>query len=725
MQKFTSKITKKVVIIFSVVILSSFTLINFVFDKNDVIMGLLYDSLREAHYAPPKLDDTFSEKVFDLYINTPFNKQFLLQEDIDALGKFRHDIDDQIAGQRHELYTATQAIVNKRVTEKEGWSTEILSKPFDYTVEEEYETDYKKMTYAKSNEDLKNEWRKMLKYRVLYRLDDMLIKAEKKDSVGNVKNTAKTNHGSKQSTTTEPLINSLVLEGITKGVLFDSLEADARKKVLKEQDDWFKRLNKITSRDRFSEFANAVTGVFDPHTQYFAPREKKKFYENMSGQFEGIGAKLQQKDGVLKVSEIIVGSPSYKQGELKEGDDIVKVAQGNGDPVDITNMDMEDAIELIKGRKGTEVRLTIKRSSDNTTKVIPIVRDVIELDDTFPRTAIIDNKEKLGYIYLPTFYTDFTRNGARHCSQDMRKEIEKLKKQNIKGLIIDLRNNGGGSLQEAVDMAGLFFPKGPVVQIKGKVNVPLNVMEDRNPDVAWDGPLTVLINHNSASASEIVAAAIQDYKRGVVIGTTSFGKGTVQSVLSLDDYLLKQFDSIKPIGSVKMTQQKFYRITGGATQLKGVTPDIILPDPYAFIELGEKEYENHMPWDEISRANYTEFSAINYPKVIKNSHKRVTASSQFNLIELQAKEVKLKKDDTKYNLKLTTFREEQKQLREQNKKYEDLNKEMKGFNANILDEEKTRLANDTVRLNREKKWAQSVSKDIYIREAADVLNDMR
>jgi carboxyl-terminal processing protease len=307
----------------------------------------------------------------------------------------------------------------------------------------------------------------------------------------------------------------------------------------------------------------------------------------------------------------------------------------------------------------------------------------------------------------------------------MRKEIEKLKKQDIKGLIVDLRNNGGGSLQEAVDMAGLFFPKGPVVQIKGKVNVPLNVMEDRNPDVVWDGPLTVLINHNSASASEIVAAAIQDYKRGVVIGTTSFGKGTVQSVLSLDDYLLKQFDTLKPIGSVKITQQKFYRINGGATQLKGVTPDILLPDPYEFLELGEKEYDNHLPWDEISRANYTEFNTINYPKIIKNSHKRVTASSQFNLIELQAKEVKLKKDDTKYNLKLSTFREEQKQLRDQNKKYEDLHKEVKGFNANLLEEDKTRLANDTIRLNRDKKWVQSVSKDIYIHEAADVLNDMR
>lgn len=722
MLKSPIKLTKKLLILVSVVVLSSFTLLKFVFDKNDVIVGLLFDSLKQAHYSPQKLDDAFSEKVFDLYINNGFNKQFLLQSDIDELSKYRLDIDDEIATQRHDFYTATQEIVNKRIKEKEDWSREILSQPLNYKIDEEYEADAKKMVYAKSNEELKKEWAKMLKYRVLFRLDEMLTKAEKKDSAlhASSKKVAQVNGN-------VVLPNDAPLPSIESGKLFDSLETEARRKTLKEQEDWFKRLNKITARDRFSEFANAFTGVYDPHTQYFAPKDKKKFDQGMSGQFEGIGARLSQKDGVLKVSEIIVGSPSHKQGELKQGDDILKVAQGAAEPVDITNMDMEDAIELIKGRKGTEVRLTVKKS-DNTQKVIPIIRDVIEMEETFAKSAVLENKGKLGYIYLPAFYTNFNRQDpklARYCSQDMRKEIEKLKKQNVKGLVVDLRDNGGGSLQEVVEMAGLFFPKGPVVQVKGKSNVPLNIMEDRNPDVAWDGPLTILINHNSASASEILAAAIQDYKRGVVIGTTSFGKGTVQSFLNLDDFLLKQFDTIKPIGSVKITQQKFYRINGGATQLKGVTPDIILPDPYAFIDLGEKEYDNPMPWDEITRANYTEFDIINYPKVIKNSHKRVSTSSQFGLIELQAKEVKLKKDDTKYNLNLAVFRAEQKQLRDQNKKYEDLRKEIKGFEASLLDEDKLRLASDTARLNRETKWVKNVSKDLYIYEAANVLNDMK
>lgn len=722
MQHVFSRISKKVIILLAIGTLLSFTVYKFVFDKNDIILGLLMDSLKQAHYSPKEIDDNFSEKVFDLYINTNFNKQFLLQSDIDELKTYEKKIDDEILNQKQDFYKLTQSIVSKRINEKDEWSKEILSKPFDYTTIEEYEADPKKMTYAKTNEELKENWRKMLKYRVLFRLDEYLTKYEKKDS-------ASANDKNADVRTKQPVLQGEHLkvdalpDAMPYAAVFDSLENEARKKILKEQEDWFKRLHKISARDRFSEFANAFTGVYDPHTQYFAPRDKKRFDQGMSGQFEGIGARLQQKDGVLKVSEIIVGSPSYKQGELKAGDDILKVAQGAGEPVDITNMDMEDAIELIKGKKGTEVRLTVKKS-DNSLKVIPIIRDIVEIEETFAKSALLENKNKIGYIYLPSFYTDFTRNGARHCSQDMRKEISKLKKENIKGLIVDLRDNGGGSLQEVVEMAGLFFKTGPVVQVKGRSNMPINVMEDRNPEVVWDGPLTILINHNSASASEILAAAIQDYKRGVIVGTTSFGKGTVQSFIDLDNVLIKQFDTIKPIGSVKITQQKFYRVNGGATQLKGVTPDILLPDPYAFIDSGEKEYENPMPWDEIAPATYTTFTSINYTKTLKNSSKRVAGSALFGLIEEQAKEVKLKKDDTKYTLNLEKFRAEQKQLREQNKKYEDLRKEIKGFSGVLLEEDKLRLANDTARFNRETKWSQNVAKDIYIYEASNVINDL-
>jgi carboxyl-terminal processing protease len=697
MLKRFSLISERTLLISSVLILTSFGLVRYVFDKNDVILEMLLGNLNQFHYSPLKVDDSFSEKAFDIYLRRlDYSKKFLLQSDVDGLSKYRKEIDNQLLEQKHDFYNLSLQLISKRISEKEDWSKEILSKPLNYNIDEEYETDWKKTKWSATEIVLKNEWQKMLKYQVLASLDESLHKQEtaieKKDTT-------------------------------VKQLSFDSLEVQARRKILKGNADYFKRLKRISTKDRFSDYANALTSVFDPHTEYFAPKEKKRFDQNMSGQFEGIGARLMQKDGILRVSEIIVGSPSYKQGELKAGDDILKVAQGAGEPVDITDMDMEEAIELIKGKKGTEVRLTV-RKSDNSTKIIPIIRDVIEIEETYAKSVLLENKSKIGYIYLPTFYSGSTA-GARRCAKDMRLEIEKLKKQNISGLIVDIRDNGGGYLQEVVEMAGLFFDRGPVVQVKGKNNTPLNVMEDRAPDVAWSGPLTILINGNSASASEILAAAMQDYKRGVIIGTPSFGKGTVQSFFDMDQMLLPQFDTIKPVGSVKITQQKYYRINGGATQIKGVTPDVRLPDPYEFIDRGEKELDNPMPWDEINRANYTEFNTINYPNVVKKSSIRVERNSQFALIKEQANEVKAKRDDTRYNLKLDKFRAEQKQFRDQNKKYEDLRVEIKGFKADLLDEDKLRHANDTAKAGRETRWVKNIAKDIYIFEASNVINDMK
>lgn len=685
---------KPLLIIF-VISLCSFTF--FQFGKNQILLDMLMSALNQAHYTPLKVNDEFSEKAYNLYLKRiDYNKKFLIQSDIDALSKFRRSIDDEVNTGTFEFYNLSNELIAKRIKEKASWSKELLAKPFDYTVDEEYETDGDKTKYVNSEEELKAEWKKMLKYQVLSRLDEMMTNQEKAKAKKDTVFTEKS---------------------------FDSLEVDARRKTLKANEDWFKRLNKITSKDRFAAYVNTITGLYDPHTEYFAPKDKKKFDQSMSGQFEGIGARLQQKDGFIRVSEIIVGSPSFKQGELKAGDEIHKVAQGTGEMVDVTTMEMDDAIELIKGKKGTEVRLTVKKP-DGTFKVIPIVRDVIEIDETYAKSAILNNKKKTGYIYLPMFYADFTRNGAHRCAADMKKEIEKLKKQGVEGIVIDLRDNGGGSLQEVVEMAGLFIPKGPIVQVKSKSGM-VNVMEDKNTDVTWDGPLAILLNHNSASASEILAAAIQDYKRGVIIGTQSFGKGTVQSFLDLDQYLLPQFDTMRPLGSVKITMQKFYRINGGATQLKGVMPDVVLPDPYAFIEVGEKELDYPMPWDEIAKATYDEYKAINYDKVKKGSQERVKTSSAFKLIESESKELKAKKDDSKYSLKLDKYRAEMKQLRDQNKKYDDLKVDIKDFNVELVSTDKEAMQSDTTKLNREIKWAKNIQKDNYIFEASNIVNDMK
>lgn len=701
MRKVFAKLGKKVVFIPLIIVLTSFTLVRYVFDKNEVILEILLGGLSQNHYSPVKLDDAFSEKVFDLYLKRiDGSKKFLLQSDVDEMMKSRRLIDDQVQAQNHLFYKSSVDLITKRIKEKESWYKEYLSKPLDYSKDEEFETDGEKVNYAKSIEDLKLEWQKMLKYQVLTRLDDALNRQEtaieKKDTAYKVKS-------------------------------FDSLEADARRLTIKANDNLFKYYNKLTAKDRFAIYANAITGTYDPHTEYFAPKDKKKFDQAMSGQFEGIGARLQKMpEGQLKVSEIIVGSPSFKQGELKAGDEIQKVGQGAAEPVDITNMEIDDAIELIKGKKGTEVRLTVKKPDGNI-KVIPITRDVIEMEETFAKSALLNNKSKVGYIYLPSFYTNFNRMDpslARYCSKDIRKEIEKLKKQGAKSLIIDLRDNGGGSLQEVVEMAGLFFKNGPVVQVKDRGNH-VKVMEDYNQDIAWDGPLAVMVNHGSASASEILAAALQDYKRAVIVGTPTFGKGTVQSFIDLDYYLLPQFDTIKPIGQVKVTQQKFYRINGGSTQLKGVTPDVMLPDPYALIDLGERELENPMPWDEISKANYAEFKNIPYDKIAKNTSLRLKKSEPFKLIEERSKEIKAKKDDTKVALKLEKYRAEQKHFREQNKKYEDMRKDIKDFSATILDEDLAKMKNDTTRTGRESRWVKNVAKDAYIYETSNILNDIK
>lgn len=699
MHKVTQFMKRNLLLICGLALLSSFTIYKYTFSRYQILMGILLDGLSQAHYSPVKIDDAFSEKVYTLYIKRlDFGKKFLLQSDVDQLAKYRREIDNEVNNGTFEFYKLSSELINKRIKEKQEWYKEFLSKPLTYTVDEDYETDGDKSKFSVTEVELKKEWKKMVKYQVLSRIDEALNRQEK----------------AKEKNDTAVKIR-----------IFDSIEVDARRKVLKANDDWFKRLVKFNDKERFATYLNVITNIYDPHTEYFAPKDKKKFDQGMSGQFEGIGARLQQRDGIVKISEIIVGSPSFKQGELKAGDEIHKVAQGSAEPVDITNMDIDDAIELIKGKKGTEVRLTVKKP-DGSMKVIPIVRDVIEIEETFAKSVILNNNnKKLGYIYLPSFYTDFTRSGradARKCANDMRKEIEKLKTQNIEGLIVDLRDNGGGSLQEVVEMAGLFINKGPIVQVKGK-NDMISIMEDYNPDVSWSGPLSIMVNHNSASASEILAAAMQDYKRAVIVGTPTFGKGTVQSFVNLDQFILPQFDTIKPIGEVKITMQKFYRINGGATQLKGVVPDVVLPDPYEFIETGEKEMDFPMAWDEIPKASYMPY-VLDVNKLKKASEERTKKNPTFKLIETEAKELKTKRDDTKYHLSMEKYRAEQKQWRDQNKKYEDLRKEIKGFTAELLEQDKNKLTNDTARLGRESRWAKNIAKDIYIHEASNIISGL-
>ncbi len=673
----------------------------FIFNRYQIISQLIYDSVKQNHYDPPVINDAYSEKVFNLYMKRlDYGKKFLIKSDIEQFKLYEHLSDDQWKEHSVEFFDVTYKVLMQRINIVEGWYQEILSKPLDYDKEEYYETDMEKTKYAETIHELKDEWRKMLKYQVLLKIEELKEEERKKIE--------------KDSTHT------------LKPSSFDSLEYKARQKVLKNNKNWFKRLKKLSYKDRMAAYLNTFINVYDPHTEYFPPKEKKKFDQSMSGQFEGIGARLQQKDGVIKVVEIIVGSPSYNQGELKAGDIILKVAQGDNEPVDVTDMDIDDAIELIKGPKGTEVRLTVQKP-DGTIKVIPIIRGVVEMEETFAKSFLLElDKEKYGYIYLPSFYTDFTHTGAHHCAQDVRKEIEKLKKYNIKGLILDLRDNGGGSLQEAVDLAGLFISEGPIVQARGKMNY-INIFKDKYSDIVWKGPLSVIINYSSASASEIVSAALQDYKRALIVGTNSYGKGTVQSFIDLDYYVIPNFDSIKPTGSVKITMQKFYRINGDATQLKGVEPDIKFPNVYEYNDdIGEKQLDYPMPFDKITPvSNYTTFNTIPYDKLKKIAAQNIKSNPAFKNIQKQAEEYRKRKLNTKINLQKDKFWAYQETIKKQNKEFEDNKIKFENFKLIIPEENKIKFDIDTAKAGRETRWAKNLEKDAYIYETSKLLKWMK
>lgn len=666
-------------------------------EKEEAIDQMLIQSLNAVHYSPQTVDNDFSQKVYKLYMQRlDYNKKFLIQPDVDELKKLDKQIDDDVNKGTFIFFNKSFDLINARVEEAKTYYTEILAAPFDFSNEEYIQLDAEKLSYAKDKKALKEEWRKSLKYQTLSRVVEMMNNQEK----------------AREKSDTVKLKSR------------EELEVEARKKILKNNDDYFKRLKEFDRNDRLAIYFNSIAGIYDPHTEFFAPKDKANFDIGMSGQLEGIGAQLQEKDGYIKVSNIVPGSASYKQGQLKAGDLILKVGQGAEEPVDVADMRLDDVVLLVRGKKGTEVRLTVKKP-DGSIIVIPIIRDIVVLEDSYAQSVILKGKKNIGYIKLPSFYADFSGKGGRSCSKDIKKELEKLKAENVDGVILDLRYNGGGSLPDVVDMAGLFIDRGPVCQVKQK-SAAAQVLEDRDAGVVYDGPLTVMINSNSASASEILAAAMQDYKRGVIVGTSpsSFGKGTVQRFFNLDDYLPPAYANIKPLGEVKITTQKFYRVNGGATQLKGVVPDIILPDPYYLLDQGEKEQDYPLAWDEIAPANYQPVKpAYSVDKLKENSDARVKGNSGFAILNDAAKRLKKQKDETIVSLNFDKYVADQKKYKEEAKKMDELDKEIPGIDVVALKADAF-PESDTVKVNKNKEWYKMIRKDIYLHETMEIMNEM-
>jgi carboxyl-terminal processing protease len=456
------------------------------------------------------------------------------------------------------------------------------------------------------------------------------------------------------------------------------MEKDARDKTLKANRNSFTTFAKQTDETRLSNFFECIANAFDPHTDFFAPEERKNFDIGISGQLEGIGAQLQDKSGNITIDRVIPGSPAWKSGEIKDGDVIVKVAQDTGEAVDIQGMLLEKAIQLIRGKKGTVVRLSI-RKPDGSVKQVVLIRDVIHLEEKYAHDAVIDEDgKKMGYIRLPEFYTDFDRTGSRTCAADVKQLLQELNAEHVQGIIMDLRDNGGGSLPDVVKMVGLFVAAGPMVQVRGRDQHP-QLMSDFDTSVVYRGPLIVLVNGASASASEIFAAAIQDYRRGIIMGSQTYGKGTVQQVFNLDDYVNSQYKDLTPLGSVKITTSKFYRISGGTTQRDGVTPDIPVPDPYQYVYEKEKDEDYPINSDRINKAPYNTWNnPPDIQKLQQDFEQRTENDSVFQLMREEAVQFKKQRDNTLVSLNLDEYRKQQKELTDKDKKYDAINKPIPG-----------------------------------------------
>jgi len=664
-------------------------------DKEKLVLQLMYDALTSIHYQPKVVDDSLSSKVFDFYIKSlDSQKRFLHKGDIEELKVYRYQLDDELKSGSTDFLNKSIEISNARFVEAKARYKKILSTPFDFHPDELFQTDSELRFYPAGEDEMEIFWRKYLKFRVLSRLYDRF---ESTDSA------SKTNF-------------DIDNDG------FAQEEKKAREKELEIHDEWFKNMSENDRNDLFGLYVNSFTAVFDPHTRYFAPRQKEEFEIELSGQLEGIGASLRQEGEYVEVVSIVTGSACWRQGDLEVGDKLLKVAQGNSEPEDIVGMTTTKVVSKVRGKKGTEVRLTV-RKKDGSEKVISIIRDIVEIESTFARSAVIGDKKTTGYIRLPKFYVDFYKDSNRDCAEDVKNEIIKLKDSGIQSLIFDLRGNGGGSLIAAIKIAGLFVDEGPMVQVKTS-GQHVKSYNDRDKGSVWDGPLVVMVNEGTASASEIVAAALQDYGRALVLGTSqTFGKGTVQNILDFDRAAGPFNSSLRPLGALKLTIQKYYRISGGTTQLDGVQSDIILPHPYENFSFGEREMEFPLPVDKVLPVAYDSVSNRNFEKVILKSQNRISTNSEFKQIKAYSSWLDTQKTQTNIPLSYRDYFDREQNLNKEIKKYSDVLESENQLKIDWADKEfKENL--DSLDIMKYEKWFKSLSRDIYLAEGIRVVNDI-
>lgn len=695
-------------------------------DKDKLLVQLITYMLEQGHFEPKDINDEFSENIYNVYIDQidPY-KRYFYESDIKEFETYKTELDDQIMAYDVSFFDLTNQRLLERMEESKALYKEVLQKPFDFNKKETYKTDYESLPFAKSKKDMKERWRQQLKFSAIANYHDLVLEQEngkkrkQEISLMTPEGIKALTDVEKEKFFNEESENAFVVKTETE------LEQEARDMTLRSLNELYEFIDERERKDWFSVYINAIATEFDPHTYYFAPEEKEAFDVRMSGKYEGIGARLLRKNDYITISEVISGGSAWRQNKLEVGDAILKVRQeGEKEGINVVGMRTEDAVKYIKGPKGTNVILTLKKV-DGTIEDLSIPRDVIVLEETFAKSSTVkkDNKT-FGVIDLRSFYADFEDYNKKNSADDVKREIERLKAEGMEGLVLDLRDNGGGSLRAVVDMAGLFIKEGPIVQVR-TTGEPAEVLKDPDRSIVWDGPLVVLVNELSASASEIMAAALQDYKRAIIIGSKhTFGKGSVQRVMDLNRMIRNNTNG--DLGALKLTIQKYYRINGGSVQLKGVNSDVVVPDRYSYIDIGEKDQDNPLPWDKIEAAPYEVWgSYFDYDDTIKKSNQRMQQSEQLKLIDENARWIKKIRDNDQFPLSYEDYRAQLEKNEEEAKRFEKLADYKTNLTFKSLPYELALMAQDSTLKIKRDRWHESLSKDVYMEEALNVLNDLK
>ncbi|CAM3469485.1 carboxy terminal-processing peptidase [Elizabethkingia occulta] len=676
-------------------------------EKMQTIMVSVSNTLSYLSYNAKPINDAYSQDVYKQYFEKlDPSKKYFLQSDMDEFAKYKTKLDDYLKTGDITFFKLTNDRYLQRLTDIEKMSQDIFAKPINLDEDEDIIMEPKLKKNPANQKEMYAEWKKFIKYNILQEMQTLNEKEESQKK-------------KKDSAIAKKQKDTIKYEPLT----LEQKKVKATGEIKDLVSSMFNRIKKRKRMDWFSSYMNSYTEVFDPHTNYFSPKDKEDFDANFSGKIIGIGAQISEKKGRLFIGPLVIGAPAWKSKQVSEGDEVLKVkSDPKKEAVNVVGMLVDEAVRLIRGAKGSEVTLTL-RKKDGSVKEVKLIREEVEMEDTFAKSIVVNspNGKKYGFIYLPSFNADFNDSKGRNASTDVKNEITKLKAQNVEGIILDLRNNGGGSLTEVVDIMGLFMNSGPVVQVRSQ-DGKIQVLKNKNNSPVWTGPLVLMQNELSASASEILTGAIQDYGRGVILGAPhSFGKGTVQTFVSLNRFLNTNDD----YGDLKLTIQKFYRISGNSTQLEGVKSDVVMDDYFTYDEIGEKYDEHALPWDQIKSSDYKPLNTIDMAGIVKRSTERIKANKPYQLLVESAKwRQALGKEET-VTLNQTKFFELMKKRKEELKKFESLTKYDNGLQFTQYQSEIERMKKDEAFSAKSKNWIKNLKRDLYLQEAMNVISEIK